>query len=75
MPGGRPITVPDSTLVAVRLSGRHMRLLRARMRREGVSLSEAIRRSVEEAVGTRWGRADGAARGRPSTRSRQRVRT
>jgi hypothetical protein len=50
MPGGRPTTDPRAHLVAVRLAERHLRLLRDRARREGVSLSEALRRFLDGCV-------------------------
>ena len=48
MPGGRPTDDPKGTLVAVRLASRQLRALEARARREGVGLSEALRRCVDE---------------------------
>jgi hypothetical protein len=48
MPGGRPTDDPKQTLVAVRLAARQMRVLEARAKREGVGLSEAIRRCLDE---------------------------
>lgn len=48
MAGGRPTNDPKGTLVAVRLSDRQARVLEARARREGVGLSEAVRRCVDE---------------------------
>jgi hypothetical protein len=47
MPGGRPTSDPRAHLVAVRLADRHLRLLRDRARREGISLSEALRRFLD----------------------------
>ena len=47
MAGGRPTDDPKGTLVAVRLSDRQVRVLEARAQREGVSLSEALRRCVD----------------------------
>jgi hypothetical protein len=48
MPGGRPTDDPKPTLVAVRLAARQMRVLEARANREGVTLSEALRRCLDE---------------------------
>jgi len=45
---GRPTDDPKGTLIAVRLAERHVRLLERRARREGVSLSEALRRCLDE---------------------------
>jgi hypothetical protein len=48
MSRGRPTDDPKQTLVAVRLAARQMRALEARAKREGVGLSEALRRCVDE---------------------------
>ena len=48
MAGGRPTSDPKATLLAVRLAQRHVRLLQERARREGVSVSEALRRFLEQ---------------------------
>ncbi len=48
MPGGRPTDDPKPTLVAVRLAARQMRVLKVRAKREGIGLSEALRRCVDE---------------------------
>ena len=48
MPGGRPTDDPKPTLVAVRLAARQMRVLEARAKRDGVALSEALRRCLDE---------------------------
>jgi hypothetical protein len=48
MPGGRPTDEPKQTLVAVRLAARQMRVLESRAKREGVGLSEALRRCLDE---------------------------
>ena len=48
MPGGRPTNDPKQTLVAVRLALRHLRLLEQRSRREGVGISEALRRCLDD---------------------------
>jgi len=48
MPGGRPTLEPKRTLIAVRLADRHVRWLRGRAAREGVSLSEVLRRLLDE---------------------------
>lgn len=50
MPAGRPTDDPKQSLVAVRLADRQMRALRARAKREGVGLSEALRRCMDEWV-------------------------
>ena len=48
MKRGRPTQDPKGTLLAVRLSARHLRVLQARARREAVTLSEALRRCVDD---------------------------
>ena len=48
MPGGRPTDEPKQTLVAVRLAARQMRVLKSRARREGIGMSEALRRCLDE---------------------------
>ena len=48
MLGGRPTDDPKPTLVAVRLAARQMRVLKVRAKREGIGLSEALRRCVDE---------------------------
>jgi hypothetical protein len=48
MPGGRPTDAPKQALVAVRLAARQMRVLKARAKREGVGISEALRRCLDE---------------------------
>jgi hypothetical protein len=50
MAGGRPTSDPRQHLVAVRLPERHIALLRERARREGVSISEALRRFLDAAL-------------------------
>ena len=50
MPGGRPTDDPKEKLVAVRLTARQLRTLQARARREGIGLSEAVRRCLDEWV-------------------------
>jgi hypothetical protein len=60
MPGGRPTFEPKRTLIAVRLADRHVRWLRARATSEGLSLSEALRRILDQ-------HAPKAQRGRPPT--------
>lgn len=52
MPGGRPTSDPREHLVAVRLAERHVRLLRERARRDGISLSEALRRFLDACMPT-----------------------
>ena len=58
--GGRPTNDPKETLVAVRLSDRQRVVLERRVQRESISLSEAIRRCVDE-----WDR--GYTRARPAS--------
>ena len=48
MPGGRPTDDPKGRLVAVRLGDRQLRALEDRCRREGIGLSEALRRCVDD---------------------------
>jgi hypothetical protein len=48
MPGGRPTDDPKETLVAVRFSDRQLVVLQRRAKHDGISLSEAIRRCVNE---------------------------
>ena len=48
MPGGRPTSDPKGTLIAVRLAARHVQWLRDRAASEGVSLSEALRRLLDQ---------------------------
>lgn len=64
MAGGRPTDDPKGTLVAVRLSDRQVRALKARARRERVTLSEALRRCLDD-----WAAATASApsRSRPPT--------
>jgi len=61
MAGGRPTSERKGTLLAVRLADRHVRLLRERAQREGVSVSEALRRLLDEHAPPR------SVRGRPPT--------
>lgn len=53
MPGGRPTDDPKPTLVAVRLAARQMQVLKQRAKREGIGLSEALRRCVDEFASSR----------------------
>ncbi len=46
--GGRPTSDPKGTLIAVRLSARHVHVLEQRSRREETGLSEAMRRCLDE---------------------------
>ena len=46
--GGRPTDDPKGTLIAVRLSARHVQLLEQRSRREDTGLSEAMRRCLDD---------------------------
>jgi hypothetical protein len=66
MPGGRPTKDPKGKLVAVRLASRQLHALEARARREGIGISEAIRRVVDD-----WASAPPS---RPSPPSLPRVR-
>ena len=50
MPGGRPTDDPKQKLVAIRLAARQLRVVQARARREGIGLSEAVRRCLDEWV-------------------------
>lgn len=52
MPGGRPTSDPKATLLAVRLAQRHVGLLKERAGRDGVSVSEALRRLLDERAGS-----------------------
>jgi anti-sigma factor RsiW len=61
MSGGRPTSERKGALLAVRLAERHMRLLQQRAQREGVSVSEALRRFLDEHV------PPPTVRGRPPT--------
>ena len=67
MPGGRPTDDPKQTLVAVRLAARQMRALEARAKREGVGLSEALRRCVDEWASSMPSRRTSEPRPRPLT--------
>jgi hypothetical protein len=70
MAGGRPTKDPKTSLKAVRLAPRHVRLLERRARREGVSFSEALRRYLDDIA-----RLESAARVRSRDRpNRQRSR-
>jgi hypothetical protein len=51
MPGGRPTDDPKTELVAFRLAPRQLRWLAKRARREGITLSAALRLVVDEAAG------------------------
>lgn len=53
MPGGRPTDDPKGTLVAVRLAARQLRAIEERAKREGIGLSEALRRCVDEWASSR----------------------
>jgi hypothetical protein len=68
MPGGRPTDDPKPTLVAVRLAARQMRVLEVRAKRDGVALSEAIRRCVDEWASLRSSASTPEAKPRPLTR-------
>jgi hypothetical protein len=46
---GRPTDDPKGKLIAVRVAPRHLRLLERRASRERVTLSEALRRYLDEA--------------------------
>jgi hypothetical protein len=67
MTGGRPTTDPKPRLIAVRLAKRQLDALQARCRREGVGLSEALRRCIDE-----WTAATASPRRRsPSPEERE----
>jgi hypothetical protein len=66
MPGGRPTSEPKATLIAVRLADRHVQWLRERAATEGVSLSEALRRLLDQHA------APKPLRGRPPTAKERR---
>jgi hypothetical protein len=53
MSGGRPTDDPKETLVAVRLAQRQLAAVQARAKREGVGLSEALRRCLDEWAASR----------------------
>jgi hypothetical protein len=63
MAGGRPTDDPKETLVAVRLAERQVGTLEARARREGLTVSEALRRCIDE-----WAAARRPSRGRSTKR-------
>ena len=67
MPGGRPTQDPKGKLVAVRLASRQLHALEARARREGIGISEALRRVVDD-----WASAPSSHPSAPSAaRARQ----
>ena len=68
MPGGRPTDDPKPTLVAVRLAARQMRALETRAKREGIGLSEALRRCVDEWASSTSSRGTSEPRARPLTK-------
>lgn len=68
MPGGRPTDDPKRTLVAVRLAARQMRVLETRAKREGVALSEALRRCLDEWARSCSSLSKRVAKARPPTR-------
>ena len=68
MSGGRPTDDPKQTLVAVRLAARQMRALEARAKREGVGLSEALRRCVDEWASSKSSPRTPEPQARPLTR-------
>jgi hypothetical protein len=67
MPGGRPTSDPKGTLIAVRLADRHVQWLRHRAATEGVSLSEALRRLLDQQPPPK------SLRGRPPTAKEQQM--
>jgi hypothetical protein len=71
MAGGRPTLEPKGTLVAVRLADRQRLVLEQRARREGVALSEALRRCVDEWAA--WSRSTSHPQPRPPTAAEQRT--
>jgi hypothetical protein len=62
MPRGRPTSDPRTVTVSVRLAPRHKQMLQARARREGITLSEALRRELDEALARSRHRGPRAAR-------------
>jgi hypothetical protein len=68
MAGGRPTDDPKQRLVAVRLAARQMRALEARVKREGIGLSEALRRCVDEWASSMLSRPASEPRARPPTK-------
>jgi hypothetical protein len=68
MPGGRPTDDPKPTLVAVRLAARQMHVLEARAKGDGVALSEALRRCLDEWASLRSSPSTREAKPRPLTR-------
>ena len=75
MPGGRPTQDPKGKLVAVRLASRQLRVLEARARREGIGISEALRRVVDDWASAPSSRPSppSAARTRPPTPDERRT--
>jgi len=69
MAGGRPTLEPKETLVAVRLAGRQRVVLEQRARRDGVALSEALRRCVDEWAA--WSYSTANPQARPPTPEEQ----
>jgi len=68
VPGGRPTDDPKQTLVAVRLAARQLHALEARAQREGIGISEALRRCVDEWASSTSSRlASSPPRARPPT--------
>jgi hypothetical protein len=56
---GRPTDDPKGKLIAVRVASRHIRLLERRAAQERVTLSEALRRYLDESGGALGARQDG----------------
>ena len=54
---GRPTNDPKGTMLAVRVSERHVELLEARAAHDEVSVSEALRRYLDEAVAAEGSRS------------------
>jgi hypothetical protein len=52
IPGGRPTDDPKTELVAFRLAPRYLRLLQRLARRDGVSLTEALRKILDAFAAT-----------------------
>jgi predicted nucleic acid-binding Zn ribbon protein len=69
MAGGRPTQDPKEKLVAVRLASRQLHALEARARREGIGISEALRRVVDDWASVPSSRpsSPSAPRARPPT--------
>ena len=67
-PAAGPTDDPKRTLVAVRLAARQMRMLEVRGKREGIGLSEALRRCIDEWASSTVSRPALGPRARPLTK-------